>query len=202
MSCSQARLRSCPAWVCEFLPDLDEFRRRDRPSIFRGERSMSRYSRIFSCQFLGARRQSVRLKPVRRCRRNSRMARACIQTGDSVHLQRRGQARQSVQSSELHFSSRPVTTCRAAVCGSGLAARIIAITSSMFATAMARPTKTWARSRALPSSKIRAAGMTSSRKSTKPHEIAQVHQPGTPAAQRQHVDAERCLQAGEADRAG
>ena len=30
------------------------------------------------------------------------------------------------------------------------------------------------------------------------HQIAQVHDPGTPAAQRKHVDAERCLQAGKA----
>ena len=100
-----------------------------------------------------------------------------------------------------HVGRRPVaapSAARAPPTGSG-ARRIISITSSMLATAMARPTSTWARSRAWLSSNLVRRVMTSARKRDEGLEqLLEGHQPRPAAVERQHVDAEARLQRREA----
>ncbi len=91
--------------------------------------------------------------------------------------------------------SRSISAARA-VAASGLA-RISRITSSMLATAMARPTSRCARSRALSRSNRARRRITSSRKRMKQaSSVLQPHLPRLAVVQRQHVDAEAGLQTG------
>ncbi len=77
----------------------------------------------------------------------------------------------------------------------GLAeARMIRTTSSRLATAMTRPSRMWARSRALASSNLVRRVITSSRKWTNAlDDVAQVQQLGAAAADREHVGREAGL---------
>ena len=79
------------------------------------------------------------------------------------------------------------------------AARISSITSSILATATARPTSTWARSRALPSRILGAPrhDLFAEGDEGRDH-VLQRHQQRPAAVERQHVDAEGRLQRREA----
>ena len=93
--------------------------------------------------------------------------------------------------------SRAISASRAAF-GSG-AERISRITSSILATAMARPTRIWARSRALLSRNLVRRDTTSSRNATKAvSRSLSVHHLRAAAIERHHVGAEGRLQRGEA----
>ena len=77
--------------------------------------------------------------------------------------------------------------------------RISAITSSILATAMARPTRIWPRSRALPSWKLGAPRHDLFAEGDEGGDhVLQGHQLRTAAVERQHVDAEGRLQRREA----
>ena len=92
--------------------------------------------------------------------------------------------------------SRAISSVRAVV-ASGLA-RITRIISSMLATAMAKPTKRCARSRARPRSNRLRRRITSSRnRDERGQQLLQPHQPRPADIQRQHVGAELGLHLGE-----
>ena len=137
-----------------------------------------------------------RSRPVRRCRRRSRMAFAWV-SESGIGRRPRPRPGSSIRRSAVRRrrpANRGPSTASRAVAGSA-AARINWITGSRLATAMARPTNTWARSRALPSSKMVRRVMTSSRKATKAAMMSRSGIISRPAAvQRQHVDAEAGLQ--------
>ena len=107
-----------------------------------------------------------RSRPVRRCSRKSRMPRAWASVRRTVFSGVMTLPGSSMRASRAETSaagqSRDMSSVRAAA-GSGLA-RMTRMTSSILATAMARPTRRWARSRALASSKRERRRMTSSRK--------------------------------------
>ncbi len=110
----------------------------------------------------------------------------------------RGSAISAISGPTSFAGQSRAINCSRAVAASG-AARISAITSSILATATARPTKMCPRSRALVRSKRVRRVTTSSRKVTKRRDhILEVHQQRPAVVQRQHVDAEARLQFGEA----
>ena len=112
---------------------------------------MARYSLISSPSFFSSSPISSRPSAVRRCRRRSRMARACSSdrriVPPAVSLWRGSAISSTSGPMSLAGQSRAIICSRASA---GLGAlRISLIISSMLATATARPTNTWARSRAL-----------------------------------------------------
>ena len=112
-----------------------------------------------------------------------RHARVVDQRDQRGHALRRPVARHQ-------FLARPVVS---------LALRMMRITSSILATAMARPTSVWARSRALTGGIWSAGAITSSRNATKAWQhVEERHQLRPAAVERHHVGAERGLQRREA----
>jgi len=77
-------------------------------------------------------------------------------------------------------------------------ARISLITSSILATAMASPTRIWARSRALPSRCLVRARPPPREGEEALQQVLQVHHQRTAAVERHDVGAEGRLQRGEA----
>ena len=130
---------------------------------------MARYSLISSPSFFSSSPISSRPSAVRRCRRNSRMARACSSDRRMV-LPRvslwRGSAISSTSGPMSLAGQSRAIICSRASAGLG-AARIRRIISSMLATATARPTNTCARSRDLASRCLVRRLTTSSRKAVK-----------------------------------
>ncbi len=112
---------------------------------------------------------SSRPRPVRRESVSARIARACSsvsRTREPSISAVRGSAISSISGSMSPTGqSRPTSRSRASA--GSFDERMMTITSSMLTTAMARPTSTWPRSRALPSSNLVRRTTTSSRKSTK-----------------------------------
>ena len=106
---------------------------------------------------------------VRRCKRSSRMARACVSLSRYVPPSPtlcNGSSINATRSATSAAGQSRAISCTRASAGDG-ALRISPITSSMFATAIASPTSTWARSRAFPNSNFDRRVTTSSRKAMK-----------------------------------
>ena len=110
----------------------------------------------------------------------------------------RGSSISRISASTSAAGQRRVINCSRAVCGSG-ALRISLITSSILATAIARPTSTWARSRALRSRNFvrRLIDLLAERDEGLQH-VDQRQHLRLAAVQRHHVGAERGLQRREA----
>ena len=110
----------------------------------------------------------------------------------------RGSAMSWISGSTSFAGQRRSISRSRAICGS-FAERMSAITSSILATAIARPTNTCARSRALPSRNFVRRPTTSSRKAMKlGQDVLQPQQLRAAAVQRHHVHAEARLQRREA----